>query len=35
MMRDLRLFLCQAVPDAKRARAAETLAAMAARAEQL
>ncbi|WP_306095362.1 acyl-CoA dehydrogenase family protein [Qipengyuania flava] len=34
-MRDLRLFLCQATPDAKRARAAEALAAMAARAEQL
>lgn len=35
MMRDLRLFLCQATPDAKRGKAAEALAAAAARAEQL
>ena len=35
MMRDLRLFLCQATPDAKRGKAAEALAAAVARAEQL
>ncbi|MCD1623161.1 acyl-CoA/acyl-ACP dehydrogenase [Citromicrobium bathyomarinum] len=35
MTRDLSLFLCQAMPDAKRGRAAEALTAMAARPEQL
>ncbi|GMM92281.1 acyl-CoA dehydrogenase family protein [Qipengyuania sp. MTN3-11] len=35
MIRDLRLFLCQAKPDAKRGTAAATLTSMAARPEQL
>lgn len=35
MIRDLRLFLCQAMPDAKRSRAAEALTAIAARPEHL